>query len=222
MASPIELIDHVQGQLEAIHDRASPYRAREFLLDRRLLERLGRRALAPEELVIVEGEEGLDLGLYLAPELFQELRRVQPSGVSGASLAEERLFAFAPVVEGVSHFLYVAEAAGRERPVSQLELEIQGELDKFAAASLHLWGRGLHRSVQRLCDRLFRGVSYLPHLGPDERRRYRAANELAGGFARHLCDRFVAEGRLDLFLRELREAYRLWAGHKLDYLGRFA
>ncbi|MHB1843744.1 MAG: hypothetical protein ACYCWW_02775, partial [Deltaproteobacteria bacterium] len=211
MATPTELIDHVQGQLEAIHDRKGPYRAREFLLDRRLLARLGREARAPEELVVVEGEGALDLGLYLAPELFQALRRVHPSGVSGASLATERLSEFAPVVEGISHFLYLSEAATNERPLTQLELEVQGELDKFAAAALHLWGRGLRRSIRELCDRLFRRVAYLPHLDRDERWRYRTANELAGGCARHLCNRAVANGRLDEFLRELRAVYRLWS-----------
>ncbi|MCH7929016.1 MAG: ATP-binding protein [Proteobacteria bacterium] len=34
-------------------------------------------------------------------------------------------------VEGVSHFVLVAERARRELPVTQLELELQAEIDKF-------------------------------------------------------------------------------------------
>lgn len=218
MASPTELIDHVQDQLQAIHDSESPLRARDFLMGRRLLVGLGRPALAPEELLVVEEPAGLSVGLYLAPELFQELRRVQPGGISGASLALERLPAFAALAEGVSHFLYLSTAAETERPVSRLELEVQGEVDKFAAAALHLWGRGLVRALGNLCDRLFRQVSYFPHLSPDERERYETANRLAGGYARHLVERYASRGRLDGFLAELRRSYRLWAGDKLHHL----
>lgn len=218
MASPGELLDHVQAQLEAIHAEGSPLRARDFLMGRKLLEDLGRPAAAPEELLVVEEPAGLSVGLYLAPELFQELRRIQPNGHSGAALAMDRLPAFAAVAEGVSHFLYLSSAAEAERPVSRLELEVQGEVDKFAAAALHLWGRDLSRLLGNLCDRLFRRVSYLPHLTPEERQRYEMANRLAGGYARHLVGRYASRGRLDEFLAELRRSYRLWAGDKFRHL----
>lgn len=218
MASPLELIDHVQGQLEAVHDLRSPLRARDFLLARRTLVGLGRPPLAPEELLVVEGPEGLNVGLYLAPELFQQLRRVHPERRSGARLALDRLPAFAAITEGVSHFLYLSAAADANRQVSRLELEVQGEVDKFAAAALHLWGRGLRRLASNLCDRLFHRVGYLPHLTLDERSRYETANRLAGGYARSLVERFVARGRLDRFLGELRQSYRLWSGDKLHHL----
>lgn len=218
MASPLELIDHIQGQLEAIHDLKSPLRARDFLMARRTLLGLGRPALAPEELLVVEGPEGLDIGLYLAPELFQQLRSAHPERRSGASLALEQLPAFAAITEGVSHFLYLTAAADANRQLSRLELEVQGEVDKFAAAALHLWGRGLRRLTAGLCDRLFRRVSYFPHLSVDERHRYETANRLAGGYARSLVTRFVARGRLDRFLAELRQSFRLWSGDKLHHL----
>ena len=219
MPSATDLVDHVQGQLEAIHDLKAPVRASDFLLGRKALEGLGHRPDAPEELLIVEGAEGLDVGLWLAPVLFEQLRGVLPGGRSGARLALDRLAAFAPLAEGVSHFLYLGAAAAADRPVSRLELEVQGEIDKFAAAALHLWGRGLRHGIFELCDRLFRRVSYFPHLDPGERDRYETANRLAGGYARHLAGRFVAEGKLDAFLQELRRSYRLWAGDKLHHLG---
>jgi hypothetical protein len=122
------------------------------------------------------------------------------------------------VTEGVSHFLYLSAAADADRQLSRLELEVQGEVDKFAAAALHLWGRGLPRLVSGLCDRLFGRVSYLPHLTADERLRYETANRLAGGYARSLVERFVARGRLDQFLGELRQSFRLWSGDKLHHL----
>jgi hypothetical protein len=219
MASPGDLLDHVQAQLEAIHDEGSALRARDFLMGKKMLLQLGRPGAAPEELIVVEEPSGLSVGLYLAPELFQALRKVHPQGHSGASLATSLLPAFASVTEGVSHFLYLSSAADADRPVSRLELEVQGEVDKFAAAALHLWGRGLVKLLGNLCDQLFRQVSYLPGLSGDERDRYETANRLAGGYARHLVERYAEAGRLDGFLAELRRCYRLWAGEKLHHLG---
>jgi hypothetical protein len=214
----LRVVDHLQRQLEALYDLPAQRRVSEFLVARGTAEELGARIQTEETLFVVEGERGVEVGLYLAPELLEQLRRADPTGGSGAQLALDLLPAFSTVTEGVSHFLYLATCAGAERPVSQLELEVQGEVDKFAAAVLHLWGRGLRRRAHDLCHRLFRAVSFPAELSHEERQRYRTANRLGGGYARHLVSRYVAPGRFDGFLRELRRAYRLPAGEKLHHL----
>jgi hypothetical protein len=214
----LRVVEHLQRQLEALYDLPAQRRVSEFLVARPTAEHLGGRAETPETLFVVEGEGGVEVGLYLAPELLEQLRAADPTRGSGAQLALDLLPAFATVTEGVSHFLYLSTCAGAERPVSQLELEVQAEVDKFAAAVLHLWGRGLRRRAQELCHRLFRAVSFPAHLSHEERQRYRTANRLGGGYARHLVSRYVAPGRFDGFLRELREAYRLPAAEKLHHL----
>ena len=35
------------------------------------------------------------------------------------------------LIEGVSHFVYVADRARRKLPATQLELELQAEIDKY-------------------------------------------------------------------------------------------
>lgn len=214
----LRVVDHLQRQLEALYDLPAQHRVSEFLLARRAAEDLVGPVQTPETLLIVEGEGSVEVGLYLAPELLEQLRLADPNGGSGAKLALDLLPAFSIVAEGVSHFLYLAACAGVGRRVSQLELEVQAEVDKFAAAVLHLWGRGLRRRAQDLCHRLFRAVSFAPHLDAEQRQRYRIANRLGGGYARYLVTRYVAPGRFDGFLREMREAYRLPAGEKLHHL----
>ena len=54
----------------------------------------------------------------------------------------ERLSGFCAAAEGVSHFLYLAHRAGQGGQVSQLELEAQGELDKYLSVVLLLWATG--------------------------------------------------------------------------------
>jgi len=214
----LRVVDHLQRQLEALYDLPAQRKVSEFLVARRTAEGLGARGHTAETLFLVEGDKGVEVGLYLAPEVLEQLRRADPTRGSGARLALELLPAFSTVAEGVSHFLYLANCAGAERPVSQLELEVQAEVDKFAAAVLHLWGRGLRRRAHDLCHRLFRAVSFLAELSLEERQRYRTANRLGGGYARYLVARYVLAGRFDGFLRELRRAYRLPAGEKLHHL----
>ena len=60
------------------------------------------------------------------------------------------------VVEGVSHFVYLAERARRELPATQLELELQAEIDKylvFAHGARPFCPRRAARLRERLFDR---------------------------------------------------------------------
>ncbi len=67
------------------------------------------------------------------------------------------------MVEGVSHFLYLAERARRELPTTQLELELQAEVDKYV---LFAHGADAPRPFHparaaRMRARLFDRVAYL-------------------------------------------------------------
>jgi hypothetical protein len=222
MISASGLVDHLQAQLEATYDVRSGIKVSEFLIDRRGVEQLGGVVSAREEVFLVESADpgAVDLGLYLAPELFERLRGKDPRQRSGLGLVTEELPAFSPMAEGVSHVLYLSRCADAGRPVSKLELEVQAEIDKFAVSALHLWGRGLKASVHELWERLFLNVRVLPGLTADEEDRYGAAGALGGRYARHLVDRYVKAGHLDGFLRDLRAMYRLLGGEKLQALAR--
>jgi hypothetical protein len=111
------------------------------------------------------------------------------------------------IVEGVSHFVYLAERARTELPTTRLELELQAEVDKFVLLSS---GRAAdpwrHRAVHA---RLFRTPRYLHEAHTEAGKRYRLANDLAArlcagplrrstpGETRRLLRRFYRSGQAD-------------------------
>jgi hypothetical protein len=89
------------------------------------------------------------------------------------------------LAEGVSHFVYVANRARQELPSTQLELELQAEVDKFVLLVLeHVpYDRGDAFEVH---SRLYERVRFLHAAGTEQGDRYRTANDLAARFVRRL------------------------------------
>ena len=152
-----------------------------------------------ETLLLRDGPDGLEIALHLPRAAVEAGHR--------ACLDE-----ICQIVEGVSHFLYIAERARRERPVTQLELELQAEVDKYVMlvdpcreGFRPAWGAAVRA---RLYDRVT--FSHPPGTEPGD--RYRFANDLAARFAgrleRHL-ERRGPQGAAETH-RLLRRFY--WAG----------
>lgn len=121
------------------------------------------------ETVLVRERDGeLELAVMLPPEPME-----------GEPLTLDGLL---QVVEGVSHFLYVAERARRERRVTQLELELQAEVDKFVALWFLRGNQRLRRSARDQLETLFGQVRYLHAADTEQGARYRLANRLAARF----------------------------------------
>jgi hypothetical protein len=108
-------------------------------------------------------------------------------------------------IEGVSHFLCLAERARRELPVTQLELELQAEVDKYVL--LTHGGRSPPALAARVRARLFESVHYLHAEHTERGARYRVANDLAARFARRLEASFARHGRLEPIRAALRRFY---------------
>jgi hypothetical protein len=208
----------LQSELEAINAVEAPG-VNEFLVGWEVAHAAGRAPRAPEELLVLEEEGALSLGLYLDEAVIADLAETDPHDRRPRLTARSALRSLAYAAEGVSHFVYLATRAGAGRPVSLLELEVQAEVDKFALLLLHLWRRGLRRVSAALRRRLFERVRFRAHLGGEELARYREANRLGGGYARWLEGRFVEDADIEGLLRELRQTYRLGGGEKLGYLG---
>ena len=106
--------------------------------------------------------------------------------------------------------------------MSQLELEVQGELDKYLAVLLQLWATGRRSASAMLRHRLFERSVLRAGLTAPERDRYKLASALAAASARALEARYVLTGRLDALLREVRRLYRLSGGEKFSALAQGA
>ena len=208
----------LQRELEAIYGVEAP-RVERFLVGSDAARAAGHAPRAPEELLVVEEQDGVALGLYLAPAVVAGAAGADPHDRRPRLTARGALRSVACAAEGVSHFLYLATRAAAGGKVSLLELEVQAEVDKFALLVLHLWRRGLRRMSPALRRRLYDRVRYHAWLGAEERARYEEANRLGGGYARWLEGRFVDGANIDGLLRELRRTYRRGGGEKLAYLG---
>jgi hypothetical protein len=207
----------LQRELEHIYGVEAP-RVEEFLVGSDTARAAGHAPRAPEELLVLEEEGGVALGLYLSPGVVAGAAGADPHDRRPRLTARSALRAVACAAEGVSHFVYLATRAAAGGRVSLLELEVQAEVDKFALLVLHLWRRGLRRMSPALRRRLFERVRYHAHLGGEERARYEEANRLAGRYARWLEGRYVEEADIDGLLRELRRTYRRAGDDKLAYL----
>jgi hypothetical protein len=113
--------------------------------------------------------------------------------------------------------------------VSQLELELQAEVDKYASAVLQpegallgqegLEGNGIHAVRARsraVRHRLFTGVRFLDGAQSARGERYRMAHRLAARYAASLEERHLESGDVRSFLRELRRFYRHGLQQKLE------
>lgn len=159
-----------------------------------------------ERVLLREAEDGaLELGLAID----ERTLRVLESSDEAALLSDDALGNTLPVLEGLSHIVYLVEAARRERPVSGLELETQAEVDKLAMCLLHRWPDA-RAHFERLVDRLYYRFELVADAELHE--RYNTANRLALAFSRRL-EGAVKNARLEDLRRLLQ---RFWSGSMAD------
>jgi len=204
-----ELLGSMQVQLGQLYDVDVQQDVRDYLVtDRVLLAALtaGQQGRSPEEqLIVVEGEGNLDVALYLDHGVLERLAAADPrDGISGANLAD-----FWTVLEGVSHFHYLAWNAAFDKPVTLLELEMQAEVDKYVSTRLLLQAQPQASLGAPLLQRLFDEPGLDPALDPEEIDRYQAASTLAGRYCASLEGRYPGATFPQELLRELRTFYRL-------------
>lgn len=150
-----------------------------------------------ETLLVRESDEGLELRLVL-PRL----------GDTGS------LDPICQIIEGVSHFVYLADRASQDRETSQLELEVQAEVDKYVVLASSLEAFDEHTS-RRLREQLYEDVSYVHAHDTEEGERYRVANGVARRFVLRLERDYVTRARFGDLQRELRRFFHLGRTEKL-------
>ncbi len=166
----------------------------------------------PREQLLVSqgGQDDLGLALFLDAEALENLQQNDPA----SGLSEANFWDFCLAVEGVSHFIYVAQCAAAGRSVSALELELQAEVDKFVSCALV----ANEQDTGDLRERLYDRPGLDSDLDAEERVRYSTANDHARRYAGSLDRRFMSAGRVTEMLDELRRFYRLGLPDKIRHI----
>lgn len=190
----------------------------DFLLTDREATRqlMGSTRRVPDEVLLVrQVEQSLDMTLFLDPQLLARLAGADPL----ENLSRDNLDDFCRVLEGVSHFVCVFWKASNEHSVTQLELEVQAEIDKYLSVRLLLEAQTESPlSTTVLLHKLFANVRYHERLTRHERARYEHANTVAGRFCRGLEQRHPGERLPASMLAELRAFYRMPQPEKFSHI----
>jgi hypothetical protein len=202
-------LGRVQRGLEQLYRVDTGVTVDDFVIDQPTRESLVDPHRRPrEQLLVVEDAGEMSLALFVDPRALENLERNDPS----RALGDHNLGDFLLAVEGVSHFIYAICAARVDRKVSQLELELQAEVDKYVTCLLTT---DPARS-QEWRERLFGEAIYDDDLDQDESQRYRVANDNAQRYSAFLETEFVARRRIPEMLGELRRFYRKGLAAKLS------
>jgi len=148
-----------------------------------------------EVVLVRQSADGVELALVLPPEARSVAR--------GGTLDDVWL----QVAEGVSHFLYLAQRVRVDLPVTQLELELQAEVDKFVLSAEFSLDPG------QLIARLFDSPQFLDPEGSEAGERYRLAHRLAARFLSRVLEETHAPERVR---ERLQSFYRAGQTEKIS------
>ncbi len=210
------MLAELQQQLSDIYQVESNHDVRDFLItDPTLASYLGRNAMlanTEETLLVSQDDDGLLLSLFLDGEMLERLESANPLDRLKAGQLDDLW----KVLEGVSHFHCVAWKAGQDRSVTLLELELQGEIDKFVSTALLALAQADTELLTRLHSWLFDEVRFHADLDEEQVDRYRAANDYAARFCHRIREQLVQNDTAAF--AELRQFYRLQAEDKISHI----
>ncbi|NNE38485.1 MAG: hypothetical protein HKN08_09285 [Gammaproteobacteria bacterium] len=206
----------LQTGLQSIYELEIDHNIENFILTNKSIAnhfcQLNSNLNTREKLLVHQDEEGLNLSLYLEQELLDHYLDSDPlSNLGGHNIQE-----FCIVLEGISHFLYLAWNASHDRSVTLLEMELQAEVDKFIMLMDCLERQSISSTTGQVSKLLFEKNIYHADLSGEELQRYVYAAKYARQYCRRLEDRYFEQGDRMGLLSELRKFYRLTKPDKLD------
>lgn len=205
-------LGRIQAALCDLYGIEVPHSVDDFLCDQDAVALVaGADPERGEVLVVAEEPDALSLGLYVCDDALRAL------ALAGDAWLDGRLDAVSLATEGVSHFVYVAYRAEQRRAVSELELELQAEVDKYAiaVADAEFPGVLLARS-RRLRGHLFDRAEFIDPEHTERGERYRLAHRMAMRFTAKIERKFLERADREGWLRHLRAFYRASLQDKLS------
>lgn len=210
------MLARLQQQLTDTYQADPGYDVRDFLItDVRVARALSNDNVltsSGETLLVCEDEDGLAMSLYLEAEILERLEDSDPL----SELRTEQLNDLCKVIEGLSHFNYVAWRAKQDRSMSLLELELQAEIDKFVSTMQLASAQQDGELLDELHHRIFDNPRFSENLDEEQHERYRAATDYAARFCSRIRQRLQRNERCAI--EELRRFYRMPLNDKVSHI----
>lgn len=210
------MLDVLQKQLRDIYHLGQGYDVRDFLItDPIMAKALGQGAVlgdSEETLLMLQDGGELSLSLFLDADLLDRVEAGKPLDRLDAAMLDD----WWKVLEGISHFECVIWKTQQDRTVSLLELELQGEVDKYVTTMLLALQQADNTLLNQLHGCLFGNVRYHEDLSSEQRDRYRSANEYAARFCYGLKQQLLEDDAIAF--DQLRNFYRLQLGDKISHI----
>ncbi len=202
----VQDFEKLQRSIERIYDVGGVSRIMEYLIDGKMLQKFSeiQDVEIREGVYILEEKRETHVGVFLKPERFEAFEHGSPL----ESLGQENIEDFLTVIEEISHFVYLMWSFGKKRPVSQLSLELQGEVDKYLTTVFHLAAQNGGHFPSEVLQRLFGEPRWVEGVDGEVQERYQLANKLAYRYCVHLEKEFFHRANLPALLQELRRFYR--------------
>jgi hypothetical protein len=157
---------------------------------------------AREQLLVRQSAESVDITVLLSRASTEAL-------VSKDATLE--LDAYLEAIEGISHFIHLADRARTELQTTLLELELQAEVDKFLILAEQ---QETHSTIElvSLHRRLYEDVRFLHASATERGQRYRLANDLAA----RLWSQLIRQGPTAARRGTLKRFYRASQAEKIS------
>lgn len=211
MKSLLKKLDSALGSIYAIDTSLA---VTDFVLTPQPVRETG--ALLVKSQASSSGETDIEVGIVFHPQVAEHLNTVDPTNLPYWTASQTQAFAVA--AEEVSHFRYFVFHAEKDRAVSQLELEFQGEIDKFLLFFFLTISKSAEPedAFDKLFSGLFEQFKLVEGLTPEQTERYWEANQLAREFIQKHRPQFRSPQAMTVLLRELRALYRMTSDEKFS------
>ncbi|EKD50181.1 MAG: hypothetical protein ACD_62C00620G0002 [uncultured bacterium] len=210
----MQLIELIQARIESLYGIKIGAKAGDYLIgEDELFELLPahQQTVVPKELFLVNPDpdnDTVEVALFLDSKLKENLSHRNPL----ERLCAENIGDFCALIEGISHFVCYLHKAHLNREITQLELELQAEIDKFLLLSLLTYSD--EANSYQLIDVLFEGYAINEALALDQIERYETASTLAKKYCASLaCD--IKARRIKNLVKKIREFYSLSQEEKI-------
>ncbi len=210
------MLAELQQQLSDIYQVGRLYDVRDYVITDPILAKcLGQDAMlanTDETLLVSQDDDGLALSLFLDGAMLERVESTNPL----TRLHAESLDDLWKVLEGISHFNCVVWKAAQDRTVTLLELELQGEIDKFVSTTLLAIEQADTNLLNGMHSWLFDNVRFHDGLDDEQLHRYQSANSYAARYCHRIQQQLIDNN--SLALSELRHFYRLQLSDKISHI----